>query len=117
MISFVTWALKLCGAMQAVKVQCAGEVEAVEQEVQHKQRQAARLLNAKAEEEAIKVSHTCVTEYVYMALQGHDWPGVQQVTVKHRDAFATMSQPPCKQKLWSHKGPSAASQSHVCKCV
>ena len=42
-------------------MQCAGEVEAVKQEVQHKQRQAARLLNAKAEEEAIKVSHTYMT--------------------------------------------------------
>ena len=55
-----------------MKVQCAGEVEAVKQEVQHKQRQAARLLNAKAEEEAIKVSHTYMTECVYMALEAMD---------------------------------------------
>ncbi len=41
---------------QALKQQCAVEVEAVKQEVQHKQRQAARLLKAKAEEEAIKVN-------------------------------------------------------------
>lgn len=41
---------------QALKQQCASEVEAVQQEVQHKQRQAARILKAKAEEEAIKVS-------------------------------------------------------------
>lgn len=41
---------------QALKQQCAVEVESVKQEVQHKQRQAARLLKAKAEEEAIKVS-------------------------------------------------------------
>ena len=45
---------------QALKQQCAGEVEAVQQEVQHKQRQAARILKAKAEDEAIKVTlHTC----------------------------------------------------------
>ena len=42
--------------VQALKQQCAGEVEAVRQEVQHKQRQAARLLKAKAEDEAIKVT-------------------------------------------------------------
>jgi len=41
---------------QALKQQCAVEVESVKHEVQHKQRQAARLLKAKAEEEAIKVS-------------------------------------------------------------
>ena len=41
---------------QALKQQCAAEVERVKQKVQHKQRQAARLLMAKAEEEAIKVS-------------------------------------------------------------
>lgn len=41
---------------QALKEQCAAEVEAVQQEVQHQQRQAARTLKAKAEEEAIKVS-------------------------------------------------------------
>ncbi|KAL0019139.1 hypothetical protein WJX79_008487 [Trebouxia sp. C0005] len=40
--------------LQALKQQCAVEVESVKQEVQHKQRQAARLLKAKAEEEAIK---------------------------------------------------------------
>ena len=39
-----------------MKQQCAVEVEWVKQEVQHKQRQAARLLKTKAEEEAIKVS-------------------------------------------------------------
>ncbi|KAL3152259.1 hypothetical protein ABBQ32_001336 [Trebouxia sp. C0010 RCD-2024] len=40
--------------LQALKQQCAAEVEAVQQEVRHKQRQAARMLKAKAEEEAIK---------------------------------------------------------------
>lgn len=44
-----------CCVQQALKQQCAAEVEAVQQEVQHKQRQAARMLKAKAEEEAIKV--------------------------------------------------------------
>ena len=40
--------------MQALKQQCAREVESVREEMQHKQRQAARILKAKAEEEAIK---------------------------------------------------------------
>lgn len=43
---------------QTLKQQCAGEVESVRVEVQHKQRQAARILKSKAEEEAIKV---CLT--------------------------------------------------------
>lgn len=41
---------------QGLKQQCASEVQSVQQELQHKQRQAARILKAKAEEEAIRVS-------------------------------------------------------------
>ena len=41
--------------MQALKQQCTSEVEAVRLELQHKQRQAARLLKARSEDEAIKV--------------------------------------------------------------
>lgn len=40
---------------QGLKQQCAAEVAAVRQEVEHRQRQAARTLKAQAEEEAIKV--------------------------------------------------------------
>lgn len=46
---------------QKLKQQCAGEVESVRVEVQHKQRQAARILKSKAEEEAIKV---CLTIHI-----------------------------------------------------
>ena len=44
--------------VQALKQQCTAEVEAVRVELQHKQRQAARLLKARSEEEAIKVAST-----------------------------------------------------------
>lgn len=42
--------------LQALKQQCTAEVEAVRSELQHKQRQAARLLKARSEDEAIKVN-------------------------------------------------------------
>lgn len=41
--------------LQALKQQCMSDVENVRLELQHKQRQAARILKAKGEEEAIKV--------------------------------------------------------------
>lgn len=52
--------------MQALKQQCTSEVEAVRLELQHKQRQAARLLKATSEDEAIKVEH--LIHAVHMSL-------------------------------------------------
>ena len=63
--------LSVCSVQQGLKQQCAAEVAAVQQEVQHRQRQAARTLKAQAEEEAIKVGRAvplhCIGQMSWLA--------------------------------------------------
>ena len=67
--------------LQALKQQCSREVESVREELQHKQRQAARILKAKAEEEAIKVSDS-----LQFVITGFKLTEFQCHHAVHRDA-------------------------------